>query len=87
MTPRQQVRLSNTERRNRVLCAMEDGEFRDTSIAAWAELSDQQTRADLRWLEREGFAHHGELDDGRWWNLTDKGYDYVNGLPAEEKTW
>lgn len=80
-------RTAPTERRTRILLALEDGEFRDTTIAAWTELSDQQTRADLRWLEREGFAHTGELDDGRWWNITDKGREYLAGLSDEEKTW
>lgn len=77
-------RPSNTERRTRILSALEDGEWFAASIAAWADLSDQQTRADLAWLEREGFAAK-PTDAG--WEITGKGREYLAGLSDEEKTW
>lgn len=75
---------NNTERRERVLAALADGEFNVACIAAWAELSPQQTRADLRWLAREPDPFAVELD-GRW-SITDKGASYLVALPAEV-TW
>jgi hypothetical protein len=79
--------LSKTERRARILLALDDGEYRLSGIAAFTELSDQQTRADLGWLERNGFAQHTDLDDGRSWQATSKGCEYLAGLSDEEKDW
>jgi predicted transcriptional regulator len=74
--------LTKTERRTRILSALEDGEFLPADIAAWAELSFQAVRADLAWLRAKSFA----TDDGRW-AITDTGRSYLAGLADEEKDW
>lgn len=80
-------RTTAGERRTRILGALADGEWRVRTIAAWADISEQAARADLRWLERESFAHHRETDDGRRWEATAQGAEYINALPDEDKSW
>jgi predicted ArsR family transcriptional regulator len=77
------------ERRTHVLAALVDGEFRVPAIAAWADVSEQQARADLRWLAREGFAVGERLSNNTAyvWIETAQGRQYIAGLSDQERDW
>lgn len=78
---------TTAQRRMHVLGALADGEFRVPTVAAWAEVSDQQARADLRWLADAGFARRFENGGRAWWEATAQGQEYIAALSDAEKNW
>lgn len=71
------------QRRARVLGALLDGEYRVGPIAAWADMSEPQARAALRWLEDEGFAQRAREHGGHVWAPTAQGRAHGDENPDE----